>query len=385
MRTGMASERAGARIWNHPFVGPLLVWTLLGLVFGNQFYLFTRTVGMPVDYARALLGGLHDWYSWWVVSPLIWLTCKRFSIEGRPWWEVVVAHAICAAAVILLCEAVKLGVFRAFPEVFQIEFGRRGRFNRATEGVGFLEELMMQMPWRFSGNLLTYIGLALFWHARSFLRDLRERERSELVLRASLAQARLETLTTQLQPHFLFNTLNAISTLLHRDPAGADHMIGLLADFLRSTLRLGGTQRISLREELAFVGRYLDIERARFGDRMRVEVDVEPGALGSMVPALLLQPLVENAVRHGIEKVAGPGLIRIEGRLAAGRLLLRVEDNGAGPSPELEEGIGLRNTRDRLGQMWPGAAELRLTKNHQGGATVEIQMPAMFKSNGKTP
>lgn len=373
----LAASKDRERVWTHPVLGPLLIWTVLGLAFGNQFYLFTRTVGMPMDYPRALLGGLHDWYSWWAVSPLIWMICRRFPVEGRPWWEVVAAHVVCAAAVIMLYEGIKLGIFRAFPEMFQMEYGRRGgRFGRPAEEAPFFQELMMQLPWRFSGNLLTYAGLALFWHARSFLRDLRERERSELALRASLAQARLETLTTQLQPHFLFNTLNAVATLLHRDPRGADRMISLLAEFLRSTLKLGGTQRIPLSEELAFVSRYLEIERARFGDRLRVEVEVEPAAAACLVPALLLQPLVENSVRHGIEKVAGVGIIRIEGRLAAGRLLLRVEDNGAGPSPELAEGIGLRNTRDRLGQMWPGSAELRLSRNPGGGATIEIQMPA---------
>jgi LytS/YehU family sensor histidine kinase len=231
----------------------------------------------------------------------------------------------------------------------------------------------------------------VFWvvvcgaHALLFYQRSQERERRSLELAASLARAKLQALRMQLQPHFLFNTLNAISTLVHRDPRAADEMIGNLSDFLRLTLEPAEQQEIPLGEELKFVERYLAIERVRFGDRLRVEVDVPADLLATPVPSLLLQPLVENAVRHGLEPLGAAGLLRIVAKREGDRLWIAVIDNGRGlpGTPTERVGIGMANTRERLAARYGAAAGIMLRPAEGGGTSAEITLP--LKSSGPGP
>jgi LytS/YehU family sensor histidine kinase len=183
----------------------------------------------------------------------------------------------------------------------------------------------------------------------------------------------------QLQPHFLFNTLNSIASLIHEDPRAADEMIGSLGDFLRLTLNTSDRLEISLCEELLYLDSYIAIEKIRFGGRLRVEKQIEPAAFDALVPALVLQPLLENAVKHAVEKQSAPVLVRITAGRAGNSLRLQVTDDGHGlkdaAKDKLIEGVGLSNTRSRLQEVAGRAASLDLSLPPEGGLRVQIQIP----------
>jgi LytS/YehU family sensor histidine kinase len=220
-----------------------------------------------------------------------------------------------------------------------------------------------------------------------WFRRAKQRERRALEAEARFAQARLAALQMQLNPHFLFNALNAITTLVHTDPSAADNMLGDLSGLLRAALDSADEQEIPLRRELAFLGHYLAIEQARFGDRLRVIQGIEPAALDALVPTFLLQPLVENAIRHGIEPQRAPGVVRIDARKEGDRLRLRIHDSGPGlrkasPRPG-SSGIGLSNTRQRLDQLHPDDHLLCVQDAAEGGCEALLNLP--FRTNPARP
>jgi two-component system LytT family sensor kinase len=201
-------------------------------------------------------------------------------------------------------------------------------------------------------------------------------------LEAHLSQAQLQALKMQLQPHFLFNTLNSISALLRKDVDAADRMIARLGDFLRLTLDNAGTQQVSFQQELDFLKSYLDIESIRFQDRFHVVFDVDPQAREVQVPNLILQPIVENAIRHGVSNMEGPARIEIRAYCADHRLRIEVQDNGPGleqrpdGAPEIREGLGIKNTRRRLERLYGDAHLLLMSNGHDGGAVAVLEVPA---------
>ncbi len=222
--------------------------------------------------------------------------------------------------------------------------------------------------------------------ALSHFQESRERERRALELEARLNQANLQALKMQLQPHFLFNTLNAIATLIHENPQAADDMIGALSQFLRMCLDVSSQNEVPLQKELEFVSRYLDIQQTRFGGRLRVQREIDPAADGAMVPPLLLQPLVENSIRHGIETRECGGLVTIRVQRHEEMLRLEVCDDGGGFSGRellaMSEGIGLSNTKARLQALYGEGHQFRLIANTPTGARVSIEIP--FRTN-ETP
>jgi len=231
----------------------------------------------------------------------------------------------------------------------------------------------------FHTNLIVYAAVVLAWHALNYYHERREREIQAAALAAQLAQAQLQTLKMQLQPHFLFNTLNSISALNHEDPRAANRMIARLSELLRLTLENDGAQQVSLLQELDFLKRYLEIQQVRFGDRLNVRFDVTPETLEARVPNLLLQPLVENAIQHGIAPFAVRGEINIQASRENGLLCLRVTDNGPGlPGAKptgAPEGVGLANTRARLQQIYSNAHRFELRNGTEQGAVAEVRIP----------
>jgi hypothetical protein len=210
-----------------------------------------------------------------------------------------------------------------------------------------------------------------------------EKDRRAAELSASLAKANLQALQHQLQPHFLFNALNAIAALVHSNPAAADDMIANLSDLLRMSLDLSREPEIPLRREMEILSCYLDIERARFQDRLEVKVEVEPAALDAWLPALLLQPLVENAVHHGLEAKTKLAPIAITARIADGNLHLTVADRGPGLATladgSIKDGIGLANTRARLRELYGERASLKITNGPEGGCVATAILPHHVK------
>jgi two-component sensor histidine kinase len=213
----------------------------------------------------------------------------------------------------------------------------------------------------------------------SYYRQLRERERRTLELESRLMQSNLQTLKAQLQPHFLFNTLNAIASLVRRKPTAAQDMIGSLSDFLRVTLDTAQQHEVPLRREMEFLDLYLEIQQARFGERLRIRREIDPAALDIAVPALILQPLVENSVHHGIEPRETGGTIFIRARHQDTSLRFEIADDGEGLKADqlaaLREGIGLSNTKARLQELYGDAHRFRITPNAESGLTVAVELP----------
>jgi signal transduction histidine kinase len=233
-----------------------------------------------------------------------------------------------------------------------------------------------------SENYGVYGLILVFSHASSYYRRYREGELRAVQLQAQLSQAQLQALKMQLHPHFLFNTLHSISALVHKDPEAADRMIARLGDFLRLTLENSGTQEVTLQKELEFLQCYLEIERIRFQDRLTTRMEIDSRSLDSRVPNLILQPIVENALRHGIAPRSTPGRIEISAKRSNGSVRIEVKDNGPGISAisatngRFREGLGLTNTRARLEQLYGEAHRFELANDPHGGLTVTLEIPA---------
>ncbi|HEX8335221.1 MAG TPA: histidine kinase, partial [Pyrinomonadaceae bacterium] len=231
-------------------------------------------------------------------------------------------------------------------------------------------------------RLLVYWIIVVISHAADYYQRYREGE-----LRAS--QAQLQALKMQLHPHFLFNALHSVSALIHADPDAADKMIARLGDFLRLTLDSAAAQEVTLKQELEFLNCYLDIERTRFRDRLTTHIDADPQVLDCVVPNLILQPIVENAIRHGVSQRAAHGHVEVRAERAGDRLRLEVRDNGRG-LPEGAEacrakqgGVGLANTRARLQQLYGGDFRFELRNAPAGGVVVTLEIP--LREDGLTP
>lgn len=306
-------------------------------------------------------------FVWAFLTPLIFGLAQRFPVDRPPRgraWLVHVAAGL-AAGLLLGCLTALLGQFVELPA------------ERRGESPSPLTAILVWIP----GGLIMYGAIASIGFAVDYLARMREREQAAVQLKRMLVESRLGALRMQLQPHFLFNALNTVAMLV-REGSGPEavRVIARLAELLRQVLDEEAEQEVALGRELDLVGRYLEIEQARFGDRLRVEVEADARARAVAVPHLLLQPIVENAVRHGISRRADASRIDIRARRENGRLTIEVTDDGpglpAGWSLEGADGIGLRNTRERLLYLYGGDAELRLTAADGGGVRAEVELPA---------
>jgi LytS/YehU family sensor histidine kinase len=235
-------------------------------------------------------------------------------------------------------------------------------------------------------NLLAYVSLVGLAHAAHYYGRFRERERRAAALEAQLAKARLSALQAQLHPHFLFNALNAISTLVERDKAAAQEALASFSELLRLALSQADQPEVPLRQDLEFLRRYVEIQQTRLGDRFHFEEAVAPEILDCLAPPLLLQPLVENAIRHGLELSAAPGCVRVVGRADGSRVVLTVEDNGAGPEPAVGKnnggaGIGLDNLRARLETLYGPEQKVEFGPRPEGGARTRVEFPLRRSSS----
>jgi two-component system LytT family sensor kinase len=312
---------------------------------------------------------LFEAYLWAALTPLIFRLASGFGLTRRGWlWRVPLVLAIGVGLALLVTVATTL----VRMEVLDLPRRGRGASPSIVDRYLFLNDFIM------------YLGVLAAGFARDYFRryEANQREAARLqaeaaALRAQLAEAQLATLRMQLNPHFLFNTLHAVSALVDRDPAGVRRMIARLSDLLRSTLEDGAQPERSLERELAFLSRYLDIMQVRFQGKLDVAVDVDPEARRALVPTLILQPLVENAVKHGVSGPRG-GRIEVRARREGGHVVVTVRDSGPGPSkgaPPSSGGVGLRNTEARLRQLYGETNALSLRAAEGGGAVAEIRIP----------
>jgi signal transduction histidine kinase len=341
----------------------LLIGAFLGLIYGVHLH-FMGDDGKPISWAWAFADYGAFWLAWGLLSgPIAWLVYK-FPI-GRNRRRNIFYHLL---ASIVISPVHSMACFFA---------------------------MSMIMPKHIAAHtfiLYAYLrGMVYYWlisagiHALDYYRHYEERSLAASQLEAQLAQAKLHLLKMQLHPHFLFNTLNSISALLHEDVEQADLMIERLGDFLRLTLDHSTAQEVTLREEMEFLNCYLAIEQIRLQDRLTSQIEVEPHALDAQVPSLLLQPIVENAIRHGIAPRSAPGRIEIRARHQRSSLVLTVRDTGAGlaANGSSGKGMGLAITRARLERLYGAKHRFELCNAPEGGVLVTLEIPFQPSNAGQ--
>lgn len=342
-------------------------WTLFGLFFTSQFALQNQLSRNPVPFWQILTWQMVSGYVWFALSPLILWLAAKFPFEAEKWKSSVFVH---------LAAGVVLAFFQQAIDTFLLT---RLGYPPNRQFASFLEAYKFFIFINLHLSILIYWGVIGIKSAFSYYQKYRERELQTSKLEARLATSRLQVLKGQLQPHFLFNTLNAISELIYRDPEAAERMIGDLSDLLRLSFEKLEVQEISLKQELEFLRKYLEIEQMRFQDRLRVEMEIAPDTLDASVPNMILQPLVENAIKHGIAPRSTGGKIQIGAHRSNGTLELSVSDNGIGvPFNDVEnlsEGVGLSNTRRRLKHLYGERHKFDLKAAEASGLSVNLTIP----------
>jgi len=336
-------------LWLAVFAG----WTLLVIVFAVSSSLTYALTYQPPRWRYTLTMAATEWYVWAALTPLVAWLARRLRVSRSRWWPIL------ALAVI--------GIPIAFIKV---------TVTRALRGISEGGGAYFQIT-DLAVHYLIFWGIVGITHAWLYFREVQDRELRTTQLEAVLAQTRLQMLGMQLQPHFLFNTLNTIAELVHQRPEAAERMIAGLSHLLRETLHAGLVDRVPLARELQLLDRYIEIQRARLGDRLTVNILVEPDAASALVPSLLLQPLVENSIKHGIGSRAGAGHIAIVVTRFRGTLAIEIRDDGRGFGSEpVAEGIGLGNCRSRLQALCgEGNYRIKIDNRHGGGAVVRLELP----------
>jgi two-component system, LytTR family, sensor kinase len=337
-------------------------WTMLALSYAASSVFGSISEGHPVQWFRALAWNFSDFYLWMLLTPVVgWLGRMGARQGWRHFWQV---HLPCSILMALGQSLVMLSIY----------WWLCGPSPKSNE-YNFVDLLHIEAIYKFHLALLTYWLMLVVLRGMASRHSLKDERLRNAQLESQLAQSQLQVLRMQLQPHFLFNTLNAISALALADPPQAKLMIARLSDFLRLTLEERQSQQVPLSREMQLLDSYLGIQKVRFQDRLVTHVEM--GDTGNaMVPSLILQPLVENALRHGLLAKTGGGELRILARRVGGDLHLQVEDDGLGlPEAGPVEGVGLSNTRARLRAMFGDAAKMDLSRRRDGGTCVNVHFP----------
>ncbi len=350
--------------------GKLACWfglfTLLAAVDTTQTYVAQRFEDVNITWALAIRRGLESNYLMAILGLGVLQMGSRFSLDRMRASRWVGIHFCFSLAFALIFSL----AYAAFLD---------GQMSVKGKPFVFAETLNKLVVFYTPGYVGLYWIILLSHHGWHYYHRSRDREKRAADLEGQLARARLDALRMQLNPHFLFNTLNTVVALIHEQPELADRTVTRLSELLRLSLDRSSQYEVPLRQEIAFLEKYLDIEKIRFGERLRVEIEVPASLMDAMVPALVLQPIVENAIRHGIEQLEQAGRIRIAASLKDSSLLLTVQDNGPGLSekpPTYErEGIGLSNTRSRLRHLYADCQSLELKPGVDGGLEVHILLP----------
>ena len=333
--------------------------TITGVFFALQAR-WNPAIMPQIPWRDALGINLTYYYLWSLTTPIVVWLARRFRFESGRWAGALIVHAIgsavLTAAQIVIGEAILFALHLRTMEVFSW----RVRYSFVVN---------------FQSSLPTYWLILTAYLAFDYYVKYRDRELRGAYLAAELSRAQLQALKMQLKPHFLFNTLNSISSLMYSDVEAADAMLARLSDFLRLTLDRELDQEITLNEELEFVRRYLEIEKIRFEDRLHVSVDVDEEAESARVPSLALQPLIENAIHHGIAPRPKGGRIAITARRDDDTLHISVADDGVGSDEHPRERIGLANTRARLERLYGAAHRFSFAASPAGGFVVEMVIP----------
>lgn len=360
------SERILRSTWIR--VAALLgIWAIPAIILAGLSHVRLTQIGEPTSFWAWVAGQLAFWWIWAALTPLIVWLGKRFRIDRSPRAGSIAVHTM-------------LSILLGIGQLCLAAFLSIRLHGEPTTLAYYISEIIPYLMWRGPWAALTYWAVLGVVYAFEYNRALRTREVQAARLEAQIAHARLDALQRQLQPHFLFNTLNSIAVQIRGNrPGDADAMIGHLSEMLRYVLAHEQSHVTRLAEELAFTDRYVQIERIRYGDRLTVTFDVPAEVHSALVPAFMLQALVENAIRHGVSKVSRPGTVAIQASHQGNRLRLTITDDGAGMDATdggtESDGIGLRNTRERLQHLYGDDVRFDLTNAPERGAVAVLDIP----------
>jgi hypothetical protein len=346
------------------------VWILLGLIYVAPIYFEVRAEGMGHSFLKVFSWGILQWLAWAPLTPVIIALARRFPLVGGSWGRSLAVHipafilfsALHSAAAVAITLTIKPWA------------------NMGSSPLSFWPRFVSRLQGSFGADLLIYGAVVGVCYAIDYYRKYREREFVAAQLETQLAQAQLDSLRMQLHPHFLFNTLNGIVGLVRdkKNDTAVTMLVGL-SDLLRHALEHSDRQEIELKEELNFIRLYLKIQQMRFSDRLQIQFHIDPETTKALVPNLLLQPLLENALRHGIGGSAAVGSLVIASKKENDRLVIKVTDNGAGLPTDWQlkgsSGIGLANTVARLQQLYGENHRFNIQNRDEGGVEVEIAFP----------
>ena len=355
-------------------IGPVVGILSGTLSYWLQYWIDPTIINRPIgQYVWVVLYNILAWTSWLLFVPLNWRLASAVRIRRERFVRPTIFHAAASLAL-----AAIVCVITGYEQYLVMKWS--GVTQAAGQPLVPAFNLKRVLLYSFEWKVLLYWGIIGVHHAFYYAHVLSDRELREARLEARLVEARLDALQRQLHPHFVFNTLHAIAGVLHKNPDAAESMLVRLGDLLRAVFRSHAHQEVSLGREIELTERYLDIQRMRFGAGLVVDVDVPAHLRDTPVPVLVLQPLVENAIKHGFAGRTDGGAIRISARQAAGFVEVTVGDTGRGVTPEqavqARDGVGLSNTRARLEHLYPGRHALTVAVPPSGGFAVTIAVPA---------
>jgi two-component system, LytTR family, sensor kinase len=350
-------------------------WAAYFVLMTAQTYFAYAREGKPIPLLNILLPAGMYCLSWLLLTPLVLLLSEHFPLDRTRWRSSLTIHLIASLVIAIF--------HRLFTDVMVVWI------RMGAEWAFAFNKILASLIGYFDYGVLVYWIIVLLDQGVKYYRTIQEEKLRTSQLETRLAEARLEALRNQLHPHFLFNTLNSISALIHISPRAADTMIARLGDFLRITLDNSGERFAPLVTELQALHSYFDIERVRFADKVTLETEIEPAALGAQVPCFVWQPLLENAIKHGIETSGGSGRITVRAQSRNGSLLFQIQDTGPGLSDNgsgtypVHEGIGLSRTRAILEHLYGSDQQLEIRSVPGGGVLASLTIP--FRTAGSTP
>lgn len=370
-------------IWAASFA----VWSFVALAASLTIWQLYRSTDMPMSYATTMWLELSQVLTYAPLAPFAYAFANRYPIRRDNWKRLSLfylgAGLLFCVAHVILRGVTPYAIWHSKSHQWSSAFWNPYTHRPGIQWTGLRELFLFNLVDDITG---TFFPIALVAHVVSYYRRLQERENRAAQLEGQLAKANLQSLKSQLQPHFLFNTMHSISALMLTDVQAADRMITRLADLLRMNLESAGTQVTTLSRELEFVNCYLGIEQVRFEERLALVFDIAPETLDALVPLMLLQPLVDNAVKHGISRLPTGGEIRISSYLQNGDLKLEVRDSGPGFTAQHTErpsGLGLRVTRERLETLYGTNQSLVLASPPEGGMSALVSIP--FRASPNSP
>lgn len=351
-----------------------LIWIALGLIFSAQLYIFANITGWNTTWGFVLRWELTRWCLWAVLWPFITKIIRRYPWQ-RPYSSRFLTHlGACLATAfvhVILFVTFHLLIGSTI-DAWSQNISFANALQQTIHRDGSLSNIFV-----FTFAIDFHFGVFVYWAILVLITTFGLYRRAAQ-LKLELTRAQLQALKMQIHPHFLFNTLNSISALLHKDPQAADEMVGGLGDFLRLTLKSSGKEMVRLEKEMEFLRCYMEIEQVRFRDQLSVDFQVGPDSADAEVPNMLFQPIIENAVKHGMSDRKDRGAIQVFSEIREGRLLVRISDNGPGIAMDQEntkEGIGLRNVRQRLQQIYHNDYRFIMENGEECGLRVTVEIP----------